>query len=423
MNDNDPETRTREDAPFMRHEERQITLAESGAAETAAASARKKISILGTTGSIGKNTLDVIGRNPDRFEVEAVTAHHNVLDLADIARKHDAKLAVIGDETKYAELKQCLGGSGIEIAAGVSGLMEAALRPVDCIMAAIIGAAGLKPTFAALSQGARVALANKECLVSAGDVFMDEVERTGSELIPVDSEHSAAFQAIEKANLHAIERVLLTASGGPFRTWSGDDISNARPEDALKHPNWSMGAKITIDSATLMNKGLEVIEAYHLFPLEKEQFGIIVHPQSIIHCLVEYYDGSVMAQMSSPDMRTPIAYSLSWPKRMAAPTERLDLVGRGKLEFEAPDETRFPAIRLAREAMHSGGAACTILNAANEVAVESFLAGKLDFGGIAKLVERALEEAGRMGLSNSYKSLDEVIEIDSAGRELAYKLL
>jgi len=383
----------------------------------------KRISILGATGSIGTNTLDVIGRNQDRFEVEAVTANSNVAELAAIARKFNAKAAVIGVESKYAELKECLSDTDIEVAAGTSGLMDAALRPADCVMAAIIGAAGLKPTFAALSQGARVALANKECLVSAGDVFMNEVARTGSELIPVDSEHSAAFQAIELSNLHAIERVILTASGGPFRTWTKDEILKAKPEDALKHPNWSMGAKITIDSATLMNKGLEVIEAYHLFPLEKEQLDIVVHPQSIIHCMVEYYDGSVMAQLSAPDMRTPIVYSLSWPRRMSAPTERLDLVRQGTLEFEAPDEVRFPAIRLAREAMHAGGGACTVLNAANEVAVGAFLERKISFGRISALVEQTLEEAERLGLSKAYESLDEVVEIDLAGRELAQRLL
>ena len=407
----------------MRHENSQTTMPERAALSNQTGTAIKKVSVLGTTGSIGKNTLDIIGRNPEMFEVEALTANQNVDALAELALKHNAKLAVIADATKFSELKEKLSGSGIEVAAGDAGLMEAALRPVDCVMAAIIGAAGLKPTFAALSQGARVALANKECLVSAGDVFMSEVARTNCELIPVDSEHSAVFQAIETDNLHAIERVILTASGGPFRTWSQSEIEKAQPEDALKHPNWSMGAKITIDSATLMNKGLEIIEAYHLFPLEKEQFDIIVHPQSIIHCLVEYQDGSVMAQMSAPDMRTPIAYSLSWPKRMSAPTARLDLIKQATLEFEKPDETRFPAIRLAREAMFAGGGACTILNAANEIAVEAFLDRRLEFGGIARIVENSLEEAARLGLLKSYKTLDEVVDIDLAGRQLAQGLL
>jgi len=407
----------------MRHDQADISMVETAERADTTTASPKRVSILGATGSIGTNTLDVIGRNRDKFEVEAVTANSNVDELAEIAQKFDAKLAVIGDAGKYGALKECLSNTDIEVAAGADGLMEASLRPADCVMAAIIGAAGLKPTFAALSQGTRVALANKECLVSAGDVFMNEVTRSGSELIPVDSEHSAAFQAIETSNLHAIEKVILTASGGPFRTWSHDDIVKAQPEDALKHPNWSMGAKITIDSATLMNKGLEVIEAYHLFPLEKEQFDIVVHPQSIIHCMVEYYDGSVMAQMSAPDMRTPIVYSLSWPKRMSAPTERLDLVRQGKLEFEAPDEVRFPAIRLAREAMHAGGGACTVLNAANEVAVGAFLDRAIPFGRIANLVEETLEEAARLGLSKSYESLDEVVEIDLAGRELAQRLL
>ncbi len=387
------------------------------------ADAGKTVTILGATGSIGKNTLDLIERNPQRFRVETLTANSNVRELAEMALKYGASHAVIGDSALYAELKDRLSGSGITPAAGPDALVEAATMPVDCVMAAIIGAAGLKPTFAALSQGTRVALANKECLVSAGDVFMHEVARSGTDLIPVDSEHSAAFQAIENLNIESVERVTLTASGGPFRTWPADKLASATATDALKHPNWSMGAKITIDSATLMNKGLEVIEAYHLFPLRKDQFGIVVHPQSIVHCLVEYDDGSVLAQMSAPDMRTPIAYSLSWPRRMKTPTERLDLAALGRLEFESPDEARFPALRLAREAMQAGDPACTILNAANEVAVESFLNGRLRFTGIAEIVEKTLNKAQRLGLPNSFKTLDEVLELDRSGRELAHSLL
>ena len=383
----------------------------------------KSVTILGATGSIGKNTLDLIGRNPEHFKIKALTANRNVQDLIDLALKFNAQSAVIADQSLYGALKDGLSGSGITAAAGDDGLIEAAREPADCIMAAIIGAAGLRPTYAALAQGSRVALANKECLVSAGDVFMDEVARSGTDLVPVDSEHSAAFQAIENTNIDAVERVVLTASGGPFRTWSHERLATAKVGDALKHPNWSMGAKITIDSATLMNKGLEIIEAYHLFPLEKDQFGIIIHPQSIIHCLVEYNDGSVLAQMSAPDMRTPIAYSLSWPRRMKAPTERLDLISQGRLEFEAPDEDRFPAMRLAREAMQAGSAACTILNAANEVAVESFLRQQLNFTGIAEIVEKTLTEADRLGLLNNYKTLDQVLELDSSGRDLARTLL
>ena len=289
-------------------------------------------------------------------------------------------------------------------------------------MAAIVGAAGLAPTFAAAGQGTCVALANKECLVSAGEVFLAAVKTAGARLLPVDSEHSAAFQAIDQSPSHCIEAITLTASGGPFRSWDAERLAAARPEEALKHPNWSMGPKITIDSATMMNKGLELIEAYHLFPVEADQLRIVVHPQSIVHCLVHYCDGSVLAQMSCPDMRTPIAYSLAWPERMHAPTARLDLVALAQLSFEAPDETRFPALRIAREALRAGGIAPTVLNAANEIAVGHFLAGQISFMTIPKVVEAALEvAAAEIGITRAV-TLADVMEVDRAARGLASRL-
>jgi 1-deoxy-D-xylulose-5-phosphate reductoisomerase len=383
----------------------------------------RRISVLGATGSVGTNTLDLIARHGDAFEVEVLTAQTNVAALAELALKHHAQLAVIGGEEGYAELKARLAGSGIEAAAGSAALIEAASRPVDCVMAAIVGAAGLRPTFAAAHAAHRVALANKECLVSAGAVFMSAIEASGTELLPVDSEHSAALQAIGGHDPMFIERIVLTASGGPFRTWSVEQLATVTPEQAARHPNWSMGRKITVDSATLMNKCLELIEAYHLFPVEADQLAVVVHPQSIVHCLVEFADGSVVAQMANPDMRTPIALSLAWPARMAAPTPRLDLVRLGALTFEAPDEKRFPALGLARRTIELGGTAGAVLNAANEVAVEAFLARQIPFPAIAALAGAALEEAVRQGLVCEPAGLDDVIEADEEGRALARSLL
>jgi len=383
----------------------------------------RRVSILGATGSIGTSTFDLLDRNPGAYDVVALTANHSVEALAALALRHGAELAVIGDPDKFAELKDALSGSDVEAAAGEDAVAEAATRQADWIMAAISGAAGLRATFEAARQGTHLAFANKECLVSAGDVFMKVVAAAETILLPVDSEHSAGFQAIESSIPEAIERIVLTASGGPFRTWSPEQLASARPEDALKHPNWSMGRKITVDSATLMNKGLELIEAFHLFPVEKDQLGVIVHPQSIVHCLVEYSDGSVLAQLSSPDMRTPIAYSLAWPKRMWCPTERLDLEKLAQLTFEAPDETRFPALRIARAALETGGSATTILNAANEIAVGAFLEGRIGFVSIPALVESTLEAAaGGIGAQTA-STLDDVLHIDSECRTLASGLL
>ena len=386
-------------------------------------SAQRRVSVLGATGSVGVSTLELIGRNSADYEVVALTAHRNVDKLAQLAIAHDAKLAVIGDPAQYEALKSHLGGTGIEAAAGLDALIEAAERPVDWIMAAIIGAAGLRPTLAAVRAKTCVALANKECLVSAGSVFMRAVAESGCTLLPVDSEHSAAFQVLDQLASDKIERIVLTASGGPFRTWTRSQIETAGPEAALKHPNYAMGAKITIDSATLMNKGLELIEAYHLFGMRADQLGVVVHPQQIVHAMVEYADGSVLAQMGSPDMRTPIAYSLAWPRRMYAPTERLDLTRIANLTFEAPDPERFPALALARHALQRGGAACTILNAANEIAVEAFLQRRISFYGIARIVEAAMSAAEARGIQAEPADLEEVLDLDVTGRELARALL
>ena len=383
----------------------------------------RRLTVLGATGSVGTSTLDLIARHGDSFAVEALTAQTNAAALADLALKHRARLAVIGDETCYRDLADRLAGSGIEVAAGATALVEAATRPVDCVMAAIVGAAGLRPTFAAAGAARRVALANKECLVSAGSVFMSAIRDSGAELVPVDSEHSAVLQSIGSYDPKDIERIVLTASGGPFRTWTTEQIAKATPEQAARHPNWSMGRKITVDSATLMNKCLELIEAYHLFPVEADQLAVVVHPQSIVHCLVEFTDGAVLAQMANPDMRTPIALSLAWPARMAAPTERLDLIRLGSLTFEAPDEKRFPALGLARRTLQLGGTAGAILNAANEVAVEAFLERRISFPAIAELAGGVLEEAERLGQVHEPQSLDDVVEVDRESRALARGLL
>jgi 1-deoxy-D-xylulose-5-phosphate reductoisomerase len=383
----------------------------------------KRVSVLGATGSIGENTLDLIARNPGCAEIVALTANTNAARLAELAIEHRAEMAVIGDPDQYQTLKDALAGTDIAVAAGQDAVVEAARAPADWVMAAIVGAAGLRPAFAAAEQGLALALANKECLVSAGEAFLRAIEAGGGTLLPVDSEHSAAQQAMQGHPESAIERILLTASGGPFREWTLEQLRAARPEQALKHPNWEMGQKITIDSATLMNKGLELIEAYYLFPVEKEQLGVVVHPQSIVHCLVEYCDGSVLAQMGAPDMRTPIAFALAWPERMCAPTERLDLARIGQLTFEPPDATRFPALRLAREAMEVAGSAPTVLNAANEIAVAAFLNKRIGFMAIPELIARTLDRAaGEIGM-RAPETLDEVLATDQQARQLAQDLL
>ena len=395
--------------------------ATSIAIETQTARVRR-ITVLGATGSIGESTLDLIGRDPSGFRVIALTAGHNAARLAALAIRHRAELAVIADAASYAALRDALSGTGIEAAAGEAALIEAASRPADWVMAAIVGAAGLRPTLEAVRQGRLVALANKECLVSAGDIFMSEVARAKATLLPVDSEHSAVMQVMTGSRAERIECVCLTASGGPFRNWSLEAMRAARSEQALNHPNWSMGPKVTIDSATLMNKGLELLEAHHLFALSPSKLEVLIHPQSIVHCLVHLSDGSVLAQMSSPDMRTPIAYSLAWPERMHAPTKRLDFAELGALTFETPDLQRFPALRVAREVLAAGGSAGTVLNAANEVAVAAFLDGRIGFLAIAALVEATLESSSEL-LGRDRGGVEDVLAIDAEARAKASGLL
>lgn len=350
----------------------------------------RRISIFGATGSVGTSTLDLVSRNKDAWQVVVLTAHNDVASLARIARAHRAEVAVIGQEALYSDLKDALAGSGIRAAAGPQALVDAARLDVDWTMAAIVGCAGLEPTLAALERGNTVALANKEALVSAGALMMGAVRTSGATLLPVDSEHNAIFQCLAGGRMEDVRRITLTASGGPFRTLTREQMAAVTPAQAVKHPNWSMGAKISIDSATMMNKGLELIEADHLFPVGLDNIEILVHPQSVIHSMVEYRDCSTLAQLGSPDMRIPIAHALAWPERMATPCLPLDLVAIGRLDFEAPDPVRFPGLRLAREAARAGGGHPATLNAANEVAVAAFLAGRIGFLRIAAIVEEVL---------------------------------
>jgi 1-deoxy-D-xylulose-5-phosphate reductoisomerase len=368
----------------------------------------KKVAILGCTGSIGKSTLDLIERSPDKFEITALTAAVNVDALADAARRTNAKLAVVADESRLRELEDALQGSGCRTATGVDALVEAATGDSDLVMAAIVGCAGLRPTMAAVEAGKTVALANKEALVTAGDLMTEAAKTSGATLLPVDSEHNAIFQSLAGSRIDQVSRIILTASGGPFRTASAEAMRNATPAQAVAHPNWTMGAKISVDSATLMNKGLELIEAHYLFGLPSDRIDILVHPQSVIHSLVEFIDGSVLAQLGSPDMRIPIAYALAWPERMPTPAQRLDLAAIARLDFGEPDLERFPALRLSREALEAGGSAPAALNAANEVAVATFLDGKISFPDISKLVDMALQE----NESPAPRSIEDVFEID-----------
>ena len=381
------------------------------------------ITILGATGSIGASTLDLIKREPGRYRVESISARRNAAALGKIAREVGARHAVVADHAAYRELKDALSGSRIEAAAGEEALVEAAQRPADWVMAAISGSVGLKPTLAAVERGATVALANKECLVCAGGLFMRRAATTGATVLPVDSEHNAVFQALGAGNRADVKRAILTASGGPFRTWSKEAIKAATPEQALRHPNWVMGPKVTIDSATLMNKGLEIIEAHHLFSLKSEEIDVLVHPQSVVHGLVEFRDGSVVAQLGSPDMRIPIAHCLAWPRRIDGPAVRLDLAALRELTFEAPDLERFPALAIARRAMEAGGAAPTVLNAADEVAVSEFIAGRISFPAIAALVEATLDVAAGRGLLAEPAGIDAALAVDHIARSLARDLL
>jgi 1-deoxy-D-xylulose-5-phosphate reductoisomerase len=388
-----------------------------------APSVPRAVTLLGATGSIGSSTVDLLRQDPELYRVEAVTAHRNAAALAKLARELGARFAAIADQALYAELKAALSGSGIEAGAGAAAVVEAAQRPADWVMAAITGATSLKPTLAAAERGAHVALANKECLVCAGALFMRRAAAAGATVLPVDSEHNAIFQALGAGRREDVRRIVLTASGGPFRTWSIDAIRKVTVEQALKHPTWTMGPKITIDSATLMNKGLELIEAHHLFALGPEALDVVVHPQSVIHGLVEFRDGSVVAQLGSPDMRIPIAHCLAWPVRMGTPAARLDLARIATLTFEEPDMTRFPALALARRALAAGKGAPTVLNAANEIAVREFIDRRLGFAGIPALVEATLEAAEREGAMAEPQSVEEAVAIDDNARRIAAQCL
>ncbi len=383
----------------------------------------RRVSILGATGSIGASTVDLVKRHRDRYAVEVVTGNARVGDLARIAREVDARLAVVADPARGAELADALSGSGIATAAGREALIEAASRPVDWVMAGIVGAAGLEATFAAVRTGAAIALANKESLVCAGRLMTDAVARHGATLLPADSEHNAIFQALGGLDGSRAAEIILTASGGPFRSASLETMRAAGPEQALKHPTWSMGAKITIDSATLVNKGLELIEAHHLFSVPPERLGVLVHPQSIVHGLVRFTDGSVIAQLGPADMRVPIASCLAWPERVETGATPLDLAAVATLAFEAPDPVRFPALGLARAAMVAGGGAPCILNAANEIAVEAFLARRIGFLAIAETIDRVMEIAVGRGLGRAPGSLDDVLALDRAARRIAVEQL
>jgi 1-deoxy-D-xylulose-5-phosphate reductoisomerase len=389
-----------------------------------AASAVRSVTVLGATGSIGDSTMDLLRSAPERYRVEALTGNSNVQGLAKLAREFDARFVAVADASRLAELKEALAGTRTECGAGESAIIEAAARPADWVMAAVSGAAGLKPALAAVDRGATVALANKECLVCAGDFFMQRALKAGACILPADSEHNALFQALGSGNREELVRVIITASGGPFRTWAPADIEQATLAQALKHPNWSMGQKITIDSASMMNKGLEVIEAAYLFSLTPDEIDVLVHPQSIVHGMVEFSDRSVVAQLGSPDMRIPIAHCLGWPDRISkGPASRLDLAKIGQLSFEEPNFERFPALRLAYESLRTGRGATTVFNAANEVAVAAFIAGKIRFGAIARLVEATLDAWIRSGNLAPLESADDAIAVDYSARNKAATLL
>jgi len=373
----------------------------------------KTLAILGATGSVGRSTLDLVEREPERWRVRALSADTNARELAAQAIRTRAEVAVVADERAYGELKDALNGSGVEAAAGAQALADAA--DADIVMAAIVGAAGLRPTLKAVERGATVAIANKETLVCAGELVRAAAAASGARLLPVDSEHNAIYQCFDFDHPERIARVILTCSGGPFREASLDEMRGKTAAEAVKHPVWSMGGKISVDSATLMNKGLELIEAWHLFPVSVDQLGVLIHPQSVVHSMVEYVDGSTLAQLGTPDMRIPIAYALAWPDRMQTPCERLELAKVGRLDFTEPDTARFPALGLAWAALRAGGAATNILNAANEVAVAAFLEGRIGFLDIAATVEETLSAEPAKPMF----SLEDVIAIDASARARA----
>jgi 1-deoxy-D-xylulose-5-phosphate reductoisomerase len=379
----------------------------------------RRVTVLGSTGSVGRNTVELLAADPGSYEVEALVAHKNAALLAEQARRLGARYAAVADDARYAELKAALAGTGIATGAGAAAVVEAAARPAQWVMAAIVGAAGLQPTMEAVRRGVMVALANKEALVCAGALVTNEAKRCGARLLPVDSEHNAIFQVFAFEQRAAIERIILTASGGPFLRSSLAEMAKATPEQAVAHPNWRMGAKISVDSATMMNKGLEIIEAHHLFALDSGRLDVVMHPQSVVHGMVCYSDGSVLAQLGSPDMRTPIANALGWPERIGAPSPRLDLAKVAQLTFEAPDLARFPALRLARAALDAGPGASVVLNAANEVAVAAFFDRGIGFLDIARVVERTLEDLPDAKVA----SLDDVYALDGEARAAARRVI
>lgn len=389
---------------------------------TSGRKAPRRLSIFGSTGSIGQNTLDVVNQlgGRDNYEILAVTGNDNVDLLAEQAKSVGARLAVTANTERYDALKTALAGSGIAAAAGTSGLAEAADMDADWVMASIVGTAGLAPTLSAARKGATIALANKECLVSAGDLFVNAVHKGGGQLIPVDSEHSAIFQSLDEGQRHAVERIILTASGGPFRTWSRAEMANVTAAIARAHPNWSMGLKISIGSASMFNKALEMIEAKHLFDVRPDQIEVIVHPQSVIHSMVGYTDGSVIAQLGSPDMRTAIGYALEYPQRPALNVERLDFAKLSRLDFEAPDEQRFPALRLARTALERGGLQGAIMNAAEEVAFHAFVEERIGFLEMADIAEAVMDLMLSTGPAST---MDDVFTADTEARRRAAELV
>lgn len=380
---------------------------------------QRRVTVLGSTGSIGKSTVDLLLHHRDAYAVEALTAHKNVALLAEQAIKLGAAQAVIGDESLYGDLKSALSGTGIEAAAGDAAVADAASRPADWVMAAIVGTAGMLPTLRAIEQGKTVALANKESIVSAGDFMLAAVQKSGATLLPVDSEHNAVFQVFDAEQREGIARIILTASGGPFLRRSRAELAGITPAEAVRHPNWAMGAKISVDSATMMNKSLEIIEAAYLFNVKDEFIDVLIHPQSTVHSMVEYVDGSILAQMGAPDMRTPIAYTLGWPRRVKTTGQRLDLTSSFNLNFEPIDIKRFNAVSLAREAYRAGAGYPTVLNAANEIAVEAFLAGDLRFDRIEDVSAKALQKQAVGRIS----SLEDILALDAETRHLAQKII
>ncbi len=375
----------------------------------------RRLSLFGATGSVGKSTLDLVRSDTEAWHMTLLTAHSDVDALAALAREFRPDLVVIADESRYGALKAALTGTGLAAAAGADALLDAARLPTDLVLAAIVGCAGLAPTMTALEAGHDVALANKEALVSAGALMTAAAQASGATILPVDSEHNAIFQCLSGASIAEVRRIILTASGGPFRTMSGADMARVSPSQAVAHPNWSMGAKISVDSATMMNKGLELIEAHHLFPVGLDRIEILVHPQSVIHSLVEFRDRSTLAQLGSPDMRIPIASALAWPQRMETPCMPLDLATIGRLDFEAPDEIRFPATAVCRAAITEGGARPAQLNAANEIAVAAFLAGRIAFPAIIDTVRHVLDASAPAAPT----SLQDIFSVDAASRSAA----